>query len=56
MDIEEIIRRILIKEPTKDDQKQRRALFRVKCNILGKVCRVIINSRSTNNVISKEAI
>lgn len=51
-----MLRRILIKEPTKDEHKKRRALFRVKCKILGKVYRVRIDSGSTDNVISEEAV
>lgn len=47
---------ILIKEPTEDEHKQRRALFGAKCEILGKVCRVIIESGSTDNVISEEVV
>lgn len=51
-----MIRRTLIKEPVKEEPSQRRALFRIPCNILGKVCRVIIDSSSTDNIISEEAI
>src|SRR5271156_1945210 len=48
--------RILLKEPSKEEPKQRRSLFRVKCKILGKVCKVIVDSGSTDNIISEEAI
>ena len=46
-----MLRRVLVKEPIKDDPKQRRALFRTTCRILGKVCKVIIDSRSTDNLL-----
>ena len=36
--------------------KKRKALFRVKGKILGKVCRVIIESGYTDNVILEEAV
>ena len=51
-----MIRRTLIKEQIKEEPSQRRALFRIRCKIMGKVCRVIIDSGSTNNIISKEAV
>lgn len=51
-----MIKRILIKEPVKGEPKQRRSLFRVRSKIMGKVCKVIIDSGSTNNIISEEAI
>lgn len=47
--------RVLIKAPSKKEPKQRRELFRVKCKILGKVCKVIVDSRSTDKIISEEA-
>lgn len=50
------VRRMLIREPVKEDPKQRRSLFKVKCKILGKVCKVIINSGSIDNIISEEAL
>ena len=49
-------RRILIKETTKEEDKQRRALFRITSKIFRKVCKVIIDSGSTDNVISEEAV
>ena len=51
-----MFRRVLIKEPSKEEPKQRRALFRIKCKILGKVCKVIVDSGSTDNIISEEAV
>ena len=41
-----MIRRILIKEPIKEEPSQRRSLFRVKCKMMGKVGKVIIDSSS----------
>ena len=50
-----MLRRVLVKELVKEEAKQRRELFRTMCKILGKVCKVIIDSGSIDNVISKEA-
>ena len=49
-----MIRRTLLKEPVKADTTQRRALFLVQCKVKGKLCRMIIDSGSTNNIISLE--
>lgn len=46
-----MFRRTLIREPMKEEPSQRRALFRVKCKVQNKVCKVIIDSRSTDNII-----
>lgn len=51
-----MIKRILIREPAKEEPKQRRSLFKVRCKIMGKVCKVIIDSGSIDNIISEEAI
>ena len=51
-----MFRRILLKEPSKEEPKERRSLFRVKCKILGKVCKVIVDSGSMDNIISEEAV
>ena len=48
--------RVLIRQPVKEEPKQRRALFRARCKILGKVCKVIVDSGSTDNIISKEVV
>ena len=50
-----MFRRVILKEPSKEEPKQRRALIRDKCKMKGKVCKVILDLGSTNNVISKEA-
>lgn len=51
----QMFNRVLIRQPVKDEPKHRRALFRVRCKILGKVCKVIVDSGSTNNIILDEA-
>lgn len=51
-----MLRRVLVKEPVKEEAKKRRALFKTTCKILGKVCKVIIDSGSTNNVILEEVV
>ena len=51
-----MIKRILTKELAKGEPKKRRALFKVRCKIMGKVCKVIIDSGSTDNIILEESI
>ena len=51
-----MIRRIFIKEIVREEPSQRRALFRMKCKIMGKVCKVIINLGSTNNIVLEEVV
>ena len=51
-----MIIRTLIKESIKEEPSLRRALFRIKCYIMGKVCRVIIDSGSIDNIISEEVV
>ena len=51
-----MIKRILIKELDKGEPKKRRSLFGMRCKIMGKVCEVIIDLGSTNNIILEEAI
>ena len=51
-----IIRRILIREPNGEERSKTRALFRIRCKIMGKVCRIIIDSGSTKNRISEEVV
>lgn len=48
--------RVLIRQLVKNEPKHRRALFRVRCKILGKVCKVIIDLGPTNNIMSEEAV
>lgn len=47
--------RVLIRQLVKNEPKHRRALFRVRCKILGKVFKVIVDSGSADNIISEEA-
>ena len=51
-----IFRRVLIDRPTLDEPKHKRTLFRIRCKILGKVCKVVVDSSSTNNMISEEVV
>ena len=51
-----MLRRVLVKELVKEEHKKRRELFITTCKILGKVCKVIIDSGSTDNVMSEEAV
>ena len=51
-----MIRRTLIREPKKEDTNHRTMLFRIKCKIMGKVCRVIIDSGSIDNIINEEVV
>lgn len=51
-----MIRRVLIKEPMKEKPSQRRSLFRIQCKIMGKVCRVVVDSGSTDNIVSEEVV
>lgn len=49
-----MFRRFLIKQLAPDEPKHRRPLFRIKCKILGKVCKVVVDSGSIDNVILEE--
>lgn len=51
-----IMRKVLMQEPHKCEVSQRRALFKIKYKILGNVCKVIIDSGSTDNIISEEVV
>ena len=46
----------MIKQPASNVPRHRRALFRIKCKILGKVCKVMVDLRLANNVIPKEVV
>ena len=50
-----MLRKFLLKEPSKEKTKHRRALFRVKCKMQGNVCKVIVDLGSTDNIILEEA-
>ena len=51
-----MLRRVLLKEQLKEGAKRWRSLFKTTCKVLGNVCKVIIDSGSTDNVISEEAV
>ena len=51
-----IFKRVLIKQPVKDEPKHRRGLFRIRCKILGKVCKVIMDSIFIDNIIPEEVV
>ena len=48
--------RMLIRQQVKGEPKHRRVLFKIKCKILGKVYKVIVDSGNTYNIILEEAI
>lgn len=47
-----MFQRTLLKVPTTKEQPQRKTLFRTTCKVSGKVCRVIVDSVSTDNLAS----
>lgn len=51
-----MIKKTFIKEPIKEEPSQRRELFRIRWKIMGKVCRVIIDSGSIDKIFSEEAV
>lgn len=51
-----MFRRVLIKQPAPYEPKHRRALFRIRYKILGKFCKVVAESGSIDNIISKEVV
>lgn len=51
-----MIKRKLLKQLVKIEAPQRKALFRVNCKIQGKVVKVVIDSGSTNNIVSLEVV
>ena len=50
-----MIRKVLIRWPNQSEPKQRRALFRDRCKIQGRFCKVIVDSGSIDNIILEEA-
>lgn len=46
----------LIKVLTTSEPPKRKSLFRTTCKSQGKVCKVIANSGSTNNLVSLEMV
>ena len=51
-----MMRRTLLKVPTTMEPPQRKNIFRTTCKSGGKVCKVIIDSRSTENLVSLEMV
>lgn len=51
-----MVRRQLLKESNEKDVTQRRALSRTTCRCKGKVCKVVIDSGSVDNVVSNEMV
>ena len=51
-----MFRRVLVRQPMKEEPERRKALLRIRCKIVGKVCKVIVDSGSTDNMISEEAV
>ena len=51
-----MFRRVLIKKPNTNEPNNMRALFRIRFEILGKVYKVAVDSRSTNNITLEEAV
>ena len=49
-----MFRRSLIKKPSLDEPKHKISLFRIRFKIFGKVCKVVVDSRSTDNIILEE--
>lgn len=50
------VKRVLMKEPVKEEPNQRRSLLRINCKMASKLCKVVIDFGSTNNIISDEAV
>ena len=51
-----MMQRTLLKVPQPADPPQRRSLFRTNCKVKGKVCKVIVDSGSTDNIASREMV
>jgi len=51
-----MIKRMLLKELVQTETSQRRALFRINCKRKGKICKVVIDSGSTDNMVSREMV
>lgn len=52
-----MLRRVLLNtENEKSKPIQRRNLFRTRCKVNGKCCKVIVDSGSTDNIVSKEMV
>ena len=51
-----MFRRVLIKKLYPNEPKNRRDLFRIRCKILRKVCKEVVDSCSTENITSEEVV
>lgn len=51
-----MMRRIILKIPQAQEPPQRKSLFRTTCRSHGKICKVIVDSGSTENIVSVEMV
>lgn len=51
-----MLRRTLLKVPQCKEPLQRESLFKTTCKSHGKVCKVIVDSRSTKNIVALEMV
>lgn len=51
-----MIRRIVLRASKEEDSSQRRSLFRTTCKSKGKVCQVVNDSGSQDNLVSREMV
>lgn len=51
-----MMKRTLIQAPIPMEPPQRKTLFRTNCKSHGKVCKLVIDSGSTKNIVSKEMV
>lgn len=51
-----MIKMTLLKDPINKEPPQRRSLFRTTCKVQGKVCNVILDSGSIDNIASVEMV
>jgi len=51
-----VVHRLLLAQKKKTDQSQRHNIFRTRCTVIRKVCDVIIDSDSSENIVSKNMV
>lgn len=51
-----MMRRTLLKMPIKEEPPQRKSIFRTTCNYGGKICKVLVDSGSTENFATLEMV
>ena len=52
-----MLKRVLVKkEKQVHEQSQRKSLFRTRCKSQGKCCKMVIDSGSTDNLVSTEMV